>query len=181
MKIYTGRGDKGETDLRSGGRVSKSSPRIEAYGAIDEVNAFTGEVVSNLRDKEKYRDIRGDLLDIQNRLFIAQADLADKDKSGSSKRIDDSDVSWLEGKIDEYQEELDPLEDFIIPGGSSPGSKLHIARTVSRRAERRAVELAEKEEIGEILRFLNRLSDLLFQIARVVNKREGVREENPTY
>ena len=178
MKIYTGRGDEGLTDLRDMSRVSKTSPRIEAYGTVDEVNALVGVVRPT-----DYDDIDEVLRQVQNHLHVAQADFANPDPDGDDPTIRDDHVEFLEDSIDDFDEELDPLENFILPSGSEPGAKLHQARAVCRRAERRAVAFAEAEagvnEAGIV--YLNRLSDLLFTLARVVNKREGVREEEPTY
>jgi len=180
MKIYTGRGDEGQTDLRDMSRVSKSNPRIEAYGTVDEVNALVGAVRPTGHD-----DIDDVLRAVQNHLHIVQADFANPDPDEGDPRIDDGHVDELEGFVDEFDAELDPLEQFILPGGSEAGARLHQARAVCRRAERRAVAFAEAEPDAEVngdaLVYLNRLSDLLFTLARVVNKREGVREEQPTY
>jgi len=178
MKIYTGRGDEGMTDLRTMDRVSKASPRIEAYGTVDEVNALVGVVRPTGHD-----DIDDQLREIQNHLHIVQADFANPEPDEDDPRITEAHVDELEAWMDEYDDELDPLESFLLPSGSEPGAKLHHARAVSRRAERRAVSFAS-EEVGvndAAIVYLNRLSDCLFTIARVVNKREGVREESPTY
>jgi cob(I)alamin adenosyltransferase len=178
MKIYTGRGDEGMTDLRNMDRVSKASGRIEAYGTVDEVNALVGVVRPT-----GYDDIDETLRGIQNHLHIVQADFANPDPDEDDPEIRDEHVDQIEDWIDEWQEELDPLEKFLLPSGSEPGAKLHHARAVCRRAERRAVAFASEEasvnDTGIV--YLNRLSDALFTLARVVNKREGVREESPSY
>lgn len=177
MKIYTGRGDEGKTDLRNMSRVSKTNPRIEAYGAVDEANALVGVVVPS-----GYDDVDERLGEIQNHLHIVQADFADPDEDSDSPRLEESEINRLESWIDDYEAELDPLESFILPGGSTPGAKLHHARAVVRRAERRAVTLATNEAVNETaITYLNRLSDALFVFARVVNEREGVTEEPPSY
>ena len=178
MKIYTGRGDDGLTDLRDMSQVSKSSGRIEAYGTVDEVNALVGVVRPTGQD-----DIDDILRSVQNHLHIIQADFATPEPEEDDPAIDEEHVEQLEGWIDSFDEELDPLEQFILPSGSTPGAKLHHARAVCRRAERRAVSMATEEpEVNDrAIVYLNRLSDLLFTLARAVNKREGVREENPTY
>ena len=178
MKIYTGRGDEGLTDLRNMERVSKASERIEAYGSVDEVNALVGSVRPT-----DYDDIDDTLQRAQNHLHIVQADFANPDADEDDPQIRDEHVDFIEDEIDSYEEELDPLEDFILPGGSRPGSRLHHARAVCRRAERRAVAFAAQEaNVNDAaVVYLNRLSDLLFVLARVVNKREGIREEHPTY
>jgi len=180
MKIYTRRGDDGRTDLRSGERVSKASRRIEAYGNVDEANARVGRAVTLLADE--HEDLLETLAEAQNVLFKAQADLANTDKDEDDPRVTSEDVENVEESIDEYEEELEPLASFVLPGGSSAGAALHEARTVVRRAERRVVALDEEEgDTGEVQDYLNRLSDLLFVMARVANARAGVEEESPTY
>ena len=178
MKIYTGRGDEGLTDLRDMSRVSKTSPRIEAYGTVDEVNALVGIVRPT-----HYDDVDEVLRAVQNHLHVAQADFANPDPDEDDPTMRDEHVEFLEDSIDDFDEELDQLENFILPSGSEPGAKLHQARAVCRRAERRAVAFAEAEagvnEAGIV--YLNRLSDALFTWARLVNQREGVQERSPTY
>jgi len=178
MKIYTGRGDEGLTDLRNMERVSKASERIEAYGSVDEVNALVGQVRPT-----GYDDIDDHLREVQNHLHVVQADFANPDPDDDDPQVQDEHVEQLEEMIDSYDEELDPLENFILPSGSEAGAKLHHARAVCRRAERRSVAFAAQGPTvnDTAVIYLNRLSDALFTIARVVNKRDGVREENPTY
>ncbi|WP_129113260.1 cob(I)yrinic acid a,c-diamide adenosyltransferase [Halegenticoccus tardaugens] len=177
MTIYTGRGDEGETDLRDMTRVSKTSARIEAYGTVDEANALVGTVVPT-----GYDDVDGFLFEIQNHLHVVQADFANPTPDEDDPRVRKEHAERLEEWMDEADEELDPLRSFILPGGSDAGAKLHHARAVSRRAERRAVALAGEEPVNEhAITYLNRLSDALFVAARLVNKRDGVREESPTY
>jgi cob(I)alamin adenosyltransferase len=177
MKIYTGRGDEGMTDLRDMSRVSKTSRRIEAYGTVDEVNALLGTVRPTGQD-----DVDEWLEAIQNHLHVVQADFANPDPDEDDPQVRETHVDQLEAWIDTADEELEPLQKFILPGGSEPGAALHHARTVARRAERRAVELAADEPVnGDAIAYLNRLSDALFVFARLVNRREGVPEENPTY
>lgn len=177
MTIYTRRGDDGKTDLRDMSRVSKSSARIEAYGTLDEVNALIGAVRPT-----GYDDVDGYLETIQHHLHIAQADLANPDPGADDPVVKDEHVQQLESWIDEVEDQLDPLQRFILPGGSDVGAKLHYARTVSRRAERRVVSLLDEESLeGAVEPYVNRLSDALFVLARLVNKRDGVREESPTY
>ena len=177
MKIYTKRGDTGETDLRSADRVSKASPRIEAYGTADEVNALVGRV-----RPMGYDDVDDRLREIQNHLHVVQADLANPDPDPDDPQTEAEHAERLEDWMDAYDEELDPLQSFILPGGGTAGARLHHARAVCRRAERRTVTLAEEEAVNEhVVTYLNRLSDALFVLARVVNEREGVSEENPTY
>ena len=177
VKIYTGRGDEGMTDLRNAARVAKTSHRIEAYGTVDEANSLIGVIRPS-----GYDDVDDRLRTVQNHLHVIQADFADPDDEGDTPRIDDEHVDRLEEWMDDYDDELDPLDQFVLPSGSDPGAELHHARTVVRRAERRAVDLAGAEPInGTAIAYLNRLSDVLFVFARVVNQREGVSEESPTY
>ncbi len=177
MKIYTGRGDEGMTDLRNMSRVSKTSARIEAYGTVDEANSVIGVIRPS-----GYEDVDERLAAIQNHLHIIQADFADPEDDSDAPRIEDGEIDQLEAWMDEFDEELDTLESFILPGGSQPGARLHQARAVVRRAERRAVALASDQPVNtKAIAYLNRLSDALFVFARVVNKREGIREESPTY
>ncbi|MFA9424858.1 cob(I)yrinic acid a,c-diamide adenosyltransferase [Natronorubrum sp. A-ect3] len=177
MSIYTGRGDEGKTDLRDMTRVSKSSARIEAYGTVDELNALIGTIRPTDHD-----DINERLRTIQNQLHVVLADFANPDPDEDDPVVRAEHVDTIEGWIDEYDEELEPLTSFILPTGSEHGAKLHHARTVCRRAERRAVSLANEEPINEqAVQYLNRLSDGLFTLARVVNKRDGEREEQPQY
>ncbi len=177
MSIYTGRGDEGQTDLRSMDRVSKASPRIEAYGTVDEINALLGSIRPT-----GHEDVDDELGAVQNHLHICQADLANPDPDDDDPVIEAADADQLEAWIDSHDQTLEPLERFILPGGSDAGGALHHARTVARRAERRAVALANEESINQAaVVYLNRLSDYLFTVARVVNAREGVREEGPEY
>ncbi|ELZ39360.1 ATP/cobalamin adenosyltransferase [Halorubrum californiense DSM 19288] len=177
MSIYTGRGDEGETDLRDMSRVSKSSHRIEAYGSVDEANALIGTVRPTGHD-----DVDDLLETIQNHLHVVQADLANPDPDPDDPQVESDHTEELEGNIDAFDEELEPLKAFILPGGSEAGAALHHARTVARRAERRVVDLARSEQINEaVVTYLNRLSDLLFTLGRVVNARDGEPEESPTY
>jgi cob(I)alamin adenosyltransferase len=175
VTIYTGRGDAGETDLGNATRTSKAAGRIEAYGTVDEANAHVGAARPS-----GYDDVDEWLGAIQNQLHIVQATLANPD--GGGPQITEDHVTQLEDWIDAAEAELEPLQSFILPGGSEVGAALHVARAVSRRAERRAVALAESEGVDEtLLVYLNRLSDALFVFARLVNARDGVPEETPTY
>jgi cob(I)alamin adenosyltransferase len=178
MKIYTGRGDEGMTDLRDMSRVSKTSARIEAYGTVDEANSVIGMVRPS-----GYDDVDEKLETIQNHLHIVQADFANPDaEDEDAPHIREEHVDELEAWIDAFDEELEPLQNFVLPGGSEGGAHLHHARAVTRRAERRAVELAADNPVNvTAITYLNRLSDALFVMARVVNKRDGVPEESPTY
>ena len=177
MTIYTGRGDDGDTDLRDMTRVPKTDPRIEAYGTVDEANALVGTVRPT-----GYDDVDELLATVQNQLHVVQADLANSDPDPDDPRVRTTHVTELEERIDAFDEELEPLRSFLLPGGSEAGAALHHLRAVVRRAERRSVALARREEINEtVVTYLNRLSDLCFTLGRVVNARDGVPEEPPTY
>jgi ATP:cob(I)alamin adenosyltransferase len=178
MKIYTKTGDRGDTGLFGGGRVPKSHPRVEAYGDVDELNAVLGFV----RATEPMPRIDTLLVPIQQDLFAIGALLAtpDRDKMRQhldKAKIDDARIVELERAIDAADEELEPLRSFILPGGTAKASALHVARTVCRRAERRVVELGSDAEIPQVVViYLNRLSDLLFTLARVANRKAGMNE-----
>ena len=179
MKIYTRTGDEGETGLFGGPRVRKDAERVEAYGAVDELNAVLGAAVAALDDA----DLRAMLLDVQSTLFDLGGELAtpavrERAEAGQlAPQVPVGAIEQLEEWIDTLEEELEPLTQFILPGGAPAAASLHHARTVCRRAERRAVSLAASEEVsGEAMRYLNRLSDFLFVAARAVNARAGVEE-----
>ena len=171
-RIYTKTGDAGKTRLASGATVSKSDGRVEAYGCVDETNACVGLARVHLTADPELDAMLGR---VQNELFDLGADLATPAKpdeaAGSKLRILDSQVERLEREIDALNERLPPLQSFILPGGTSAAAALHLARTVSRRAEREAVRLAETGEpvSGPAMRYLNRLSDFLFVAARWAN------------
>jgi len=177
MKIYTRRGDTGETDLFGGPRVAKDHLRVDAYGAVDELNAVLGVCAAATAQA----DVRALLQRVQSTLFDLGSYLASPDpdrraKSGIPEPSED-DVKELEQRIDALEGELEPLRRFILPGGTAAAAQLHVARTVCRRAERRSVALHHAEALEETaLRYLNRLSDLLFVLARVENRRAGVPE-----
>ncbi len=178
MKIYTRTGDRGDTGLFGGGRVPKNDPRVEAYGDVDELNAHLGLA----RAIEMMPRIDEVLVPIQRDLFALGALLATPDHAKmheqlSKARIDDDRVAQLERAIDQGEEELEPLRAFIIPGGTPKSAALHVARTVCRRAERRVIALAQTTELPTlVVIYLNRLSDLLFVLARVANRRAGAGE-----
>ncbi|WP_284012138.1 cob(I)yrinic acid a,c-diamide adenosyltransferase [Halobaculum litoreum] len=177
MPIYTGRGDEGKTDLRDMSRVSKTSRRIEAYGTVDEANALIGTIRPT-----GYDDVDEMLHTVQDHLHVLQADFANPDPGEDDPVVKPRHTQQLETWIDELDEELEPLTHFVLPSGSEAGAKLHHARTVVRRAERRAVDLADDEPVnGEAVAYLNRLSDALFTFARAVNARDGVPEDAPDY
>jgi len=174
-RIYTRGGDAGETSLGDGARVPKSHPRIAAYGTVDELNAVLGLVLAgDLSD-----ELRTALERIQNELFDLGADLAVPvdDVRRERLRVDASQVEALEDLCDRASAQVEPLRSFVLPGGTETAGRLHLARTVCRRAERLVVELAAEEPVTpEALAYLNRLSDLLFLLARAANASAGVEE-----
>lgn len=174
MKIYTKKGDAGDTGLFGGTRVSKASSRVAAYGEIDELNSHLGVVRAAAVDD----DVDALLARIQSELFELGAELAARPgKDVGIARVGDAQVEALEQAIDRAEVELAPLETFILPAGSLAAAHLHVARTVCRRAERAIVALGaegEAELRPEVLRYANRLSDLLFVLARLANHRAGV-------
>jgi len=173
MKVYTRKGDTGETSLIGGTRVKKTNVRIEAYGTVDELNSFIGLI----RDTAKDKSAEEVLLEIQNLLFTIGSSLAaDPGKNRMAlPQVDESDIVKLENEMDSMNEGLPELKNFILPGGDLASSHCHVARCVCRRAERRAVGLSEMTMIDEkIIRYLNRLSDYLFVLARFyTHKHEG--------
>lgn len=175
VKIYTRTGDAGETSLFDGTRVSKADARVDAYGEVDEVNAYLGLARASRPDA----DIDEPLLQIQRDLFALGARLADPAIRIAARvtkaAVTDADVLRIEALIDRFEAELPPLTRFILAGGAPGGAALHVARTVCRRAERRIVSLDPAAD-ALIVRYVNRLSDLLFVLARVVNRRAGVPE-----
>lgn len=175
MKVYTRRGDGGQTDLFGGERVAKDALRVEAYGAVDELNAALGAAAAATAE----RDLRELLARVQSQLFALGGSLATPDAAHRAKirmpELVQSDVDELERRIDGFDGELASLARFVLPGGTPAAAALHVARTVCRRAERRCVQLARDEAVDPIgIVFLNRLSDLLFVMARVANRRAGV-------
>lgn len=176
MKIYTKTGDHGDTGLFGGPRVPKSDPRVEAYGDVDELNAALGAARASVEDPE----IDAELGRIQAELFCVGAELATPHGARARRAIPPVDPAWtgrLERAIDGWDAELPALTHFVLPGGTRTAAALHVARTVCRRAERRAVALAAAVEIEPaVLAYLNRLSDLLFVAARVANHRAGKEE-----
>ncbi|HEV8317417.1 MAG TPA: cob(I)yrinic acid a,c-diamide adenosyltransferase [Vicinamibacterales bacterium] len=176
MKIYTKTGDRGETSLFDNTRVSKADARVDAYGEVDEINACLGAARAAGVDA----DIGSALEAIQKDLFALGARLADPSARIAARvtkaAIGESDVQRLEAIIDRLEEELPPLRRFILPGGGPAGAALHLARTVCRRAERRVIALGGDAVEPILIAYLNRLSDLLFVMARAVNHRAGVPE-----
>lgn len=203
MKIYTRRGDEGETGLFGGGRIPKDHPRIEATGAVDELNAVLGRVMVTVEDpriRERIPLIQDDLFTLGS-LLASQPTAGGEDPNPNLPPVPRERPGEMESWIDEIAEELDPLENFILPGGSAGAAELHVARTVCRRAERRVVALASVEAEGgendgagqaervsederdrggrvdpDILRYLNRLSDLLFAFGRLENRFQGMED-----
>lgn len=182
MKIYTKTGDKGETALYGGTRVSKASARVESYGTIDELNAFIGSAKSEISDGK----VLSQLKKIQFDLFTVGAESATPaDKmflaNGNPRLpliISEKEIEELELWMDDFDKELEPLQFFILPGGGKAATSLHVARTVCRRAERALVFLNETEEVRpELIKYLNRLSDYLFILARYISKLNGEAEE----
>lgn len=175
-KIYTKQGDAGSTRLGGGQLVAKADPRIEAYGTVDELNTVLGVALASGLDA----GLEQPLAAIQNELFHLGSDLCfvEEDKrERPGPRIEPRHVEALERILDRLTAEVGPLENFILPGGSIGAAHLHVARTVCRRAERRVVALGQSQAIGpETVRYLNRLSDALFVMARYENKRKGVND-----
>jgi len=173
MKIYTGTGDDGETSLFSGQRVSKTHPRVAAYGTLDEMNSILGAAVA----AEPTGPVRTALLDIQKSTFDLCTDLATVLQPGQSPRITDETVLEIERKMDRLMALLPEMKTFVLPGGSPAACQIHIARTVARRAEREALLVEESARIARTpMVFLNRLSDYLYLLARYENHLAEVRE-----
>lgn len=173
MRIYTRTGDAGQTGV-IGGRVDKDDIRVEAYGTTDELKCFVGQAMGFL-DPAKFEDLLADLLEVQHELFDCGSDLALLKPELRPYKVTAEMVERLESWIDKYDAETPDIKKFILPGGTQASSTLHVCRTVCRRAERRVVTLARTETINqEVLRYLNRLSDFFFTVARTANFREGV-------
>jgi cob(I)alamin adenosyltransferase len=175
MKIYTRRGDQGETDLIGAGRVPKDHPRVDAYGTVDELNAALGVAAA----QTAHEDLRALVQGVQRELFALGAYLATPEErhrgAAGIRAPDDVEVTALEARIDTFEGELAPLERFVLPGGTPGAAAFHVARTSCRRAERCVVSLDRLEPLAPTaVRYLNRLSDLLFVLARVENRRAGV-------
>ena len=182
MKLYTRTGDGGQTGLYGAERVSKIHPRVEAYGTVDELNSALGLARAyNARSHAPQADLETDLEYLQNALFDLGADLATRDDSPYAKniaRMDEQDVAHLESVIDRYQDALEPLTHFIHPSGTPAAASLHLARSIARRAERDVLRLMEAESANPQAQvYLNRVSDLLFVMARAAASRAGLSEE----
>jgi cob(I)alamin adenosyltransferase len=175
VKIYTKTGDGGTTGLFGGGRVSKSSPRIAAYGDIDELNSWLGLV----RAETPHQQLKSALTEIQATLFVLGSQLASPQAKVKMEVVTAAHVDWLERQIDVMETSLQPMRNFILPGGSRTAALLHLARTVCRRAERAAVSLAamDNEPVDRwVLIYINRLSDYLFVMARLANQLERIED-----
>jgi cob(I)alamin adenosyltransferase len=178
LKIYTKTGDDGDTGLFGGGRVTKDHPRVSAYGDVDELNA----VIGMARSVEMMPRIDEVLAPVQRDLFalgalLATPDLEKMKEQLAKARISEERVAQLEQAIDDGEAELEPLKSFILPGGTPKAAALHVARTVCRRAERAVISLQREAEVPQmVVVYLNRLSDLLFVLARVANRRAGAGE-----
>jgi cob(I)alamin adenosyltransferase len=174
MKIYTKTGDTGQTGLFGGARVSKASLRVDAYGQVDELNSVIGWARVHVSDS----GVDALLNQIQNELFEVGAELgstAESKQKSAIPRIEENRVQALEQAIDRYEQGPAPLSSFVLPGGTEAAARFHVARCVCRRAERALVALGAEEELrGELFRYLNRLSDLLFVLARYSNHEAGV-------
>ena len=173
MKIYTKTGDDGNTGLQGDFRIAKSHPRILAYGTVDEANAMIGVVLSNILDD----DVREVLNTIQNELFLLGSDLSNQNLNDLKNRISLDMVEKLEKIIDKFELELPPITNFILPGGNVSAAQIHQVRTIVRRAETLVVQLSDKDEINSnCIKYINRLSDLMFVMGRLINKRNGIED-----
>jgi cob(I)alamin adenosyltransferase len=171
-RVYTRQGDQGETALAGGQRVAKDGPRIEAYGTVDELNAFLGAARAIAATDPRVTDLASILLRVQHELFNLGSILATlpEDVHPKQARVTDAEVAQLEAEMDRMNEDLEPLRSFVLPGGSRLNAELHVCRTVCRRAERVCVSLARIEPVPpEVVRYLNRLSDALFVWSRWVS------------
>jgi len=173
MKIYTKTGDDGNTGLQGDFRISKSHPRILAYGTVDEANAAIGVVLTNTLDD----DISQLLNQIQNDLFLLGSDLSNQNLNDLKNRVTLEMIEKLEESIDTFESQLPPITNFILPGGNVAASQIHQVRTIVRRAETLVVKLSDKDEINSnCIKYLNRLSDLMFVMGRLINKRNGIED-----
>lgn len=175
MRIYTKYGDEGMTRLYGGDRVWKTHERVEAYGTMDELSSLLGYIIAELEPIQSLQTIRKECQDIQQHLFDCGSDLATPRQLRPYKQTDDL-VTWLENKLDNYMDIPPKLEKFIIPGGHRLAALFHMARTLTRRLERRIVKLVQMEEDINVvgLRYVNRLSDYFFVVARLVNHQLAV-------
>lgn len=177
MKVYTKTGDKGSTSLVGGQRIRKDHQRIEAYGTVDELISFIANLIDHLPDSNEHKN---SLIVIEDHLMIASSILASNSKEilDMLPKLSDDDVIFLEKEIDKMDLKLEPLKNFVLPGGSLMISSCHMARTVCRRAEREVIRLLEAEEVDYlIIRYLNRLSDYLFTLSRILHKQYNIEEK----
>ncbi len=173
MKIYTKTGDDGNTGLQGNFRIAKSHPRIMAYGTVDEANAAIGIVLTNVLDE----DVSQLLSQIQNDLFLLGSDLSNQNLNDPKNRVSLEMIEKLEKSIDLFELELSPLTNFILPGGNLAAAQTHHVRTIVIRAETLVVKLSDKDEINSnCIKYLNRLSDLMFVLGRLINKRKGIED-----
>jgi len=174
FSLYTRRGDKGETSLYGPQRVSKDSPRVEAYGTIDELNSYLGVILADCRDSMTTKSLKV----IQKMLFVASADLASESGSSKVPRISSAETRKIESMTDELLARLPTLRNFVLPGGTRLAAELHFARAICRRAERRVVGASKGQKLNpELIPFMNRLSSYLFNLARAANAAKGKKEE----
>ncbi len=183
MKIYTKSGDKGKTSLLGGQRVDKNHPKLDAYGTVDELNSHIGLLILQIQDTKfksasKAKEITSDIVKIQNHLFLLGSHIACNSESDrKTYKIADfssENSDWMEKLIDDLEQDLDPLKNFILPGGSLSSAQAHICRTVCRRSERLVSSLPDHEAIWLI--YLNRLSDYFFVLARYLNHTQGIKD-----
>ena len=175
MKIYTKTGDKGETSLVSGKRVSKAHPLVDCYGDVDELNSCIGLVTAQLNDE----NLKSSLFKVQNQLFNLGSNLAcdNEDIRKKLPQISKKHIQWLEQEIDQHQSNLPELKNFILPGGHIAAASCQLCRSVCRRAERKLIEVSESTNIASLyIEYLNRLSDYLFVMARAINHKHGINE-----
>lgn len=179
VDIYTKRGDKGETSLFGGKRVKKSCLEIDVIGDVDETNAFVGVLVSELDKAQTFAEVKEKLLIVQHRLFVVGSNIAAVQMDlGQMPQITEADVHSLEEWIDEMEKELEPLTQFILPGGHEAAAHAFMARAICRRAERRYVDLVvQYPKLSPLIgQYLNRLSDVLFVLARWINRKSGIKD-----
>ena len=171
MKIYTGFGDRGKTRLFGGQIVYKNNQRVKAYGSMDELNSSIGLLTTYIEDKTLVKDLHG----IQTRIFELSAELANQNSNSEKPAISKETIENLEKKIDKIDSQLEPLKNFILPGGSRSSAQCHLTRTICRRAEREIIAMQEVEEVNEqLITYVNRLSDYFFVLARLLNKEDGI-------
>lgn len=171
MQVYTRVGDKGFTSVIGGEKLAKDSERVKAYGDLDELNSFLGFAISFISDEKIIRELH----EVQKLIFDCGSDLADLGMS--KQRIQQINIDWLEARIDDYSKFPDEVESFILPGGSHAGASLHVCRTIARRAERSIVSFQWTNDLfKEDLKFINRLSDYFYSLARALNKFDGQKD-----